>query len=61
MADRDRSTDQSRDRDRNGDPRTADQQESPQPERPPTIQEKHGQHPRIDDPPKSEGNRDEAD
>lgn len=49
------------DRDSSADPRTADEQDSPEPERPPTIQEKHGQHPRLDDPAKAEGNRDEVD
>lgn len=57
MTDQDRS----KDRDRTADPRTADEQESPQPERPPTIQEKKGQPRPLDNPPKAEGDRDEVD
>lgn len=49
------------DRDSNANPRTADEQESPEPERPPTIQEEKGRPSRLDDPPKAEGNRDEVD
>lgn len=50
------------DRGDEAEPRTADEQESPEPVRPRTIQEKKGQSARSqDDPPKAEGNRDEAD
>lgn len=57
MTDKDRS----KDRDRSADPRTADEQKTPQPVRPPTIQEKEGQSRPLDNPPKAEGNRDEVD
>lgn len=68
----DQDKDQGKDRDRGGnggvdrgheaEPRTADEQESPDPVRPRTIQEKKGQAARSqDDPPKAEGNRDEVD
>lgn len=58
----DGNVDRSVDRGDEAAPRTADEQDSPEPVRPPTIQEKKGQAARSqDDPPKAEGNRDEAD
>lgn len=42
-------------------PRPADEQDSPEPERPRTIREAEGQAIKdLEDPPKAEGNRDEA-
>lgn len=48
-------------KERKPEPRPADAQDAPEPVRPETVQEAEGQAIRdLEDPPKAEGNRDEA-